>query len=308
MKEQILPFAHLDKMAKPLTFLELGAFDGLHASNTLHLEHCLGWRGVLIEPHPDAFDRLALNRPRAWSLGSAVSNACGGDTVRFSRHARPTSRVRGTRSGGSNGSTVEIPCMPLSKPLGLLGVRQLAVAFIDVEDSELAVISSIDWSYLEVAIIVVEERGTLINQNRRVDAERVRQMLRDAGLTHVLTSCLRDGLCNAFFVHPKWVYVSALMANLANWGRGPPQSQQQHSQHVRTVVQSTDTFAKSCPTNKVSKSKWTWWPRMCLRGMATDDNKHNGTQPLCKQLFWRRLGLAPPPGTDAYAVSSPRSQ
>ena len=310
--EQILPFAHLDEMDKPLTFLELGAFDGLHASNTLHLEHCLGWRGLLIEPHPDAFDRLALNRPRAWSLGTAVSNACAGDTVRFSRYSAPTSKIRQTRGGGKNGSTVEIPCMPLSKPLRLLGIRQLAVAFIDVEDSELAVISSIDWARLEVAIIVVEERGTLINKNRRVDADRVRQTLRAAGLTQVLTSCMRDGLCNAFFVHPKWVYVSTLMASLAKWGGGqpqkqpqPPQSQQQSQTHVRTVVQSTDTFAKSCPTNKVSKYKWRWWPRMCLRGMATDDNKHNGTQPLCKQLFWRRLGLPAPPGGHSHAGGAP---
>ena len=77
MVEQILPYMRLEQMAKPLTFLELGAFDGIHASNTLYLEHCLGWRGLLIEPHPDAFARLALNRPRSWTIGSAVSDSCG---------------------------------------------------------------------------------------------------------------------------------------------------------------------------------------------------------------------------------------
>ena len=34
------------------TFLELGAFDGWKESNTLHLETCLGWRGILVDGQP----------------------------------------------------------------------------------------------------------------------------------------------------------------------------------------------------------------------------------------------------------------
>ena len=37
------------------TFLEIGAFDGVTESNTIIMERCLGWRGVLVEPNPRAF-------------------------------------------------------------------------------------------------------------------------------------------------------------------------------------------------------------------------------------------------------------
>ena len=41
------------------TFVELGAFDGMEAANTLVLEKCFGWRGLLIEANPSNFARLA---------------------------------------------------------------------------------------------------------------------------------------------------------------------------------------------------------------------------------------------------------
>lgn len=37
------------------TYLEMGAFNGIKFSNTLHLHETLGWRGLLIEPNPSSF-------------------------------------------------------------------------------------------------------------------------------------------------------------------------------------------------------------------------------------------------------------
>ena len=39
-------------------FLEIGAFDGVTESNTILLERCLGWRGVLVEANPQAWTSL----------------------------------------------------------------------------------------------------------------------------------------------------------------------------------------------------------------------------------------------------------
>ena len=42
-------------------FVQVGAFDGL-ANDPIHdLVHRFGWRGVLVEPQPDAFERLRAN-------------------------------------------------------------------------------------------------------------------------------------------------------------------------------------------------------------------------------------------------------
>lgn len=43
-------------------FLDIGAFDGKHFSNTYLLEKKFGWKGICVEPSDDSFRRLQENR------------------------------------------------------------------------------------------------------------------------------------------------------------------------------------------------------------------------------------------------------
>ena len=43
-------------------FIEVGAFDGVHMSNTYALEKHLEWEGVCIEANPSMYSRLVANR------------------------------------------------------------------------------------------------------------------------------------------------------------------------------------------------------------------------------------------------------
>ena len=63
------------------TFVELGALDGRRFSNTLMLEQCFGWSGVLIEPEPSNFKALNQSGRAACKLHSAVCRGQG--TVKF---------------------------------------------------------------------------------------------------------------------------------------------------------------------------------------------------------------------------------
>ena len=67
------------------TFLEIGAFDGVSESNTIIMERCLGWRGVLVEPNPRAFDALkASGRTHSTLVHACVEiNQCVGSTRQF---------------------------------------------------------------------------------------------------------------------------------------------------------------------------------------------------------------------------------
>lgn len=47
-------------------FFEAGANNGLAQSNTLHFERHRGWRGILVEPHPQRFMDCIINRPTAF--------------------------------------------------------------------------------------------------------------------------------------------------------------------------------------------------------------------------------------------------
>jgi len=143
------------------TFLELGANDGL-ASNTIFLEQCLGWRGVLIEGQPETYKMLRRNRPRSLALGTAVCPQHG--FVNFTQHAG--SAVAGITSlmGGSHlrrwrigaKAQVAVPCGPLGDWLKLLGVRHIDFFSLDVEGAELMVLNTIDWGALTVRVLLSE--------------------------------------------------------------------------------------------------------------------------------------------------------
>lgn len=53
-------------------FVDVGAHDGVTASNTFYFEKRLGWRGICVEPHRGYFQRLKKNRPLSLCLDIAV--------------------------------------------------------------------------------------------------------------------------------------------------------------------------------------------------------------------------------------------
>ncbi len=55
-------------------FVDVGAFDGVHTSNTLSFAQ-QGWTGLCIEPHPGYYPLLVRNRPESVCL----QTACVGD-------------------------------------------------------------------------------------------------------------------------------------------------------------------------------------------------------------------------------------
>ena len=132
------------------TYLEIGGFDGIHSSNTLYLENCLNWRGVLIEGHPRSFQQLVANRPGVVALHSAICKRHG--TVHFRDAATGSGVVDGTdssgnasdgtNSDGTNNSSGQrllvVPCAPLSHYLALASLEHLTFFSLDVEGAELA--------------------------------------------------------------------------------------------------------------------------------------------------------------------------
>lgn len=54
--------------------IEIGAFDGVHLSNSYSLEK-IGWKSLCIEPNPNFFKYLVLNRPLAKNINAAIVNS-----------------------------------------------------------------------------------------------------------------------------------------------------------------------------------------------------------------------------------------
>ena len=206
----------------PRTFLELGGADGLFLSNTLFLEHCLKFSGLLIEASPTSFRGLEKNRPGAAVVHAAVCERGGRTYVEGGANGADTvSNRRGRRS-------VEIPCAPLDAIVGELGWRHLAFLSLDVEGSELFVLQATNWSALTVASAVVEERKAELKKNQKVAAF-FEQTL---GMHRVLTACWKMGrLCDAYYVHPAFVDVGQVLARRDARGLGAREAATEADEH-----------------------------------------------------------------------------
>lgn len=154
--------------------MELGAFDGVRQSNTAWLEASRGWRGVLVEAIPEAYEQCVRNRP----LATVVNCACVSDeytepTVEMV-YAGLMSIVRGARSSDSADEawvslgeelqqleryTCTVPARTLSAVLEEHRLACVDLLSIDVEGYELEVLEGLDLARFGPRQILVEESG-----------------------------------------------------------------------------------------------------------------------------------------------------
>ena len=141
-------------------FLELGALDGVKYSNTKFFEDSLNWTGVLIEPIPSEFEKLVKNRPKCSVYHAAISEKSG--YIELYNHGAVSSVKDNTTieffNGWHEGKNIEIinvPARRLDSILHDAKIKRIDFWSLDVEGSELEVLSTMDWS-IPVYLICIE--------------------------------------------------------------------------------------------------------------------------------------------------------
>ena len=189
--EDILIYDFFEDEA-PGFFVEAGAYDGITFSNTYLLE-AIGWRGLLIEPHPDKAKLCKSNRPNS----SVVQAALGPDDAEgeiqltcadaLSFVVASQSHVDRCKRGGHVLQQISVPLVSLNS---LLEGRTEKVDFmsLDVEGMELQVLEGFN-------IERYSPRMMLIEQNDAQGDARVAEYLETRGYRAIA----RKG-CNAFYV------------------------------------------------------------------------------------------------------------
>ena len=203
-------------------FLEIGGFDGLRETNTLFVEHCLGWDGLLIEAQPTAFAQLKENRPGVLTLHAA---ACTGNAthVTFVDSGDTNGKIFISKAACANTpceKTSRVPCVKLGTALPKLGFERIDYFSLDTQGAELLVAQSVDWNAVQAAVIVVEEIRVTVAKNRQVAA-----LLHDIGMVRAVTLCWRSGaICDGYFVNPKLVDMAGLSVAIGATNFGAEQA------------------------------------------------------------------------------------
>ncbi|KAL7454078.1 hypothetical protein ACHAWC_005706 [Mediolabrus comicus] len=138
------------------TYMEIGAHDGVRESNSRFYDLCLGWNGLLVEPHPKNYERTVQLRPNAHHLGLAPScNTNETGIILFPEHMYTSAAVNET------GSKIEIHCGPLQYYLDALGIHHIDFWSLDVEGSELKVLQTINFHRTNIDVIIVESANRM---------------------------------------------------------------------------------------------------------------------------------------------------
>ena len=139
------------------TFVEMGAYDGLHLSISLFFERHLNWKGLLIEANPEYYELLVKNRPNATSLGAAAGD-CPGGVINFTGEGvfgHLLYEKIDTYFRPGNKPVIQVPCLPLGSLLKRAGLTEIDFFILDVEGSEYSALKTMDWS-ISVKVWIVE--------------------------------------------------------------------------------------------------------------------------------------------------------
>ncbi|KAL7528828.1 hypothetical protein ACHAXR_002659 [Thalassiosira sp. AJA248-18] len=135
-------------------YMEIGGHNGVLESNSRLFNVCLGWDGLLVEPIPRSYKRMVRLRPDAHHLNLAPS--CNSSSIAKFHDHWFTNAV-----ANEDGATLEVHCGPLSHYLDQLGVTHIDFWSLDVEGSELAVLMTVDFSKVQINVIIAESKNRL---------------------------------------------------------------------------------------------------------------------------------------------------
>ena len=158
------------KRGPSFVVVEIGAFDGVHLSNSYVFEKYFGWKSVLIEASPENFKKLNISRSSANPIFAGV---CESERT-----------VAITRGGGEmaklNNGSGDIPCFPMEKLLSRAGVGKIDFFSLDVEGAEAIALSTHNFTKNPVDVFLVEMR---LNRGVREDSknDQARSILQQNG-------------------------------------------------------------------------------------------------------------------------------
>jgi len=173
-------------------FVDVGAHDGIHYSNSYFFEKHKNWNGICIEPLPEIFHELRKNR-KCICIDGAISREQGyqeflclkGYSEMLSGLAneydsRHIERIKQElHVHGGNYQLIKVKTYPLQLIFDIHGITHVDFCSIDTEGSELTVLQSIDFSKVQIECIIAEnnyKENTVVEYLQKLGYQLVDQL------------------------------------------------------------------------------------------------------------------------------------
>jgi len=150
------------------TCIECGALDGLLESSCKFFEESMGWTCVNVEPVPELYDMLCLNRPDSINICAALSNVQG--TAEFTHAIHPSmgkrfgngslahtnQHIKSLINDGCKFEKYEVDLITYDELLKSSKIEDLDLFVLDVEGHELEVLEGMANSKILPKIFCIE--------------------------------------------------------------------------------------------------------------------------------------------------------
>jgi FkbM family methyltransferase len=138
-------FALLMNGFEPGFFVEIGANDGTTLSNTVYLEECYGWQGILIEANPKYRSSLARRKRSKIVIKAVFSSKERMEFVDAGLYGGMSQMLDGSHQQYTNGcGRIHVECEPLIDILKSCNAPdRIDFISVDVEGMESAIVEQI---------------------------------------------------------------------------------------------------------------------------------------------------------------------
>lgn len=140
------------KNKKQGTFIECGAFDGLTECCCKFFEEFMEWKGINIEPVPQTFEKLCINRPNSTNIRGCLSDFA--KKAKFSQAVHPSmgnhfgngslthskDHLNSLKMEGCTFQEYEVECFTYKYIIESNNITELDLFVLDVEGHELQVL------------------------------------------------------------------------------------------------------------------------------------------------------------------------
>jgi FkbM family methyltransferase len=193
-------------------FVDIGAHDGIHLSNTYFFEKYRKWKGICIEPNPRLFKSLIKNRDCICIEGAASDRekiydfldiegveALGGIYEKYDkRHLERIDRDI-IKYNGKGKKIIEVKGFDINKILVEKKLTEIDYLSIDTEGGELEILKAIDYKIIKIKLISVEvnypEKGFFVKLYNHIFKKSISSFLKSKGFQY-----LKNLDCDQIFI------------------------------------------------------------------------------------------------------------